>query len=419
VDVEQVEWPDACLGVQLRGQVCAEVLTPGYRVTLEVQGQQYVYHTDQAGSQALLAAEPGEPLENPPVAWQGKDDDGSCQVALIASQVVNYGACEGALAFGALAGEQRVRELDGFVARFAPFDAETPAGSIQLAGQGLVTATPAQQRMLAEWAQQVFQEARSGRTGAAWGLAIAYHIEGGLVGFCEDVYIHTTGEAYAVSCRNEQVGEIGRTRLVDSQLSELYRWLDGYQNFEMLSEGPYPPDALRVSLIFAGNGAAQVDQHEQAGMEALAMQVLTQLSTPANPDDLAMAEKALRGYLQALNREDYAGAVALFGGSYDLLVEANPSIPADDPLSLFTNACTINGYECDLEIRNIVSADQLNLNRFRFSLELQNPDGSLYALGPCCGGDPEDFPPHTQFEFYVVKLDDGRFLVEDLPVYGG
>jgi hypothetical protein len=49
VEFEQVEWPDACLGVPQEGQACAQVITPGFRVTLEVNGQQYELRSDQEG----------------------------------------------------------------------------------------------------------------------------------------------------------------------------------------------------------------------------------------------------------------------------------------------------------------------------------------------------------------------------------
>jgi hypothetical protein len=34
VSYEEVEWPDSCLGVQVEGIMCAQVITPGYRVIL-------------------------------------------------------------------------------------------------------------------------------------------------------------------------------------------------------------------------------------------------------------------------------------------------------------------------------------------------------------------------------------------------
>lgn len=49
VEVEQMDWPDACLGLANEGEVCAQVITPGFRVVFEVGGQQYVFRTDREG----------------------------------------------------------------------------------------------------------------------------------------------------------------------------------------------------------------------------------------------------------------------------------------------------------------------------------------------------------------------------------
>jgi hypothetical protein len=50
VDLTMGEWPDACLGVSLPGVTCAEVATAGYVFTLEAEGMQYEYHTNQDAS---------------------------------------------------------------------------------------------------------------------------------------------------------------------------------------------------------------------------------------------------------------------------------------------------------------------------------------------------------------------------------
>jgi len=55
IAVEEVQWPDGCLGVRTPGVFCTQVIVPGYRVTLEGDGQRYVYHTDQEGRQVVLA----------------------------------------------------------------------------------------------------------------------------------------------------------------------------------------------------------------------------------------------------------------------------------------------------------------------------------------------------------------------------
>lgn len=54
---EEVTWPDTSLGNPEPGRVYAQVLTPGYRVMLEAQGQRYEYHTDRGTRVTLM--EPG------------------------------------------------------------------------------------------------------------------------------------------------------------------------------------------------------------------------------------------------------------------------------------------------------------------------------------------------------------------------
>lgn len=58
VEFEAVEWSDASLGCPQPGQMYAQVVTPGYRVVLEADGQTYEYHTDR-GNTAV-------PCEKPP-----------------------------------------------------------------------------------------------------------------------------------------------------------------------------------------------------------------------------------------------------------------------------------------------------------------------------------------------------------------
>jgi hypothetical protein len=72
VSVEPVQWSDASLGCPQPGMMYAQMITPGYRVVLEAEGQQYTYHTDtvrfavlcedesEASGAAGGAAPPGE-----------------------------------------------------------------------------------------------------------------------------------------------------------------------------------------------------------------------------------------------------------------------------------------------------------------------------------------------------------------------
>lgn len=47
VRVEAVDWPDGCLGCAKAGEFCTEAIVPGYRVVLEVGGQEYEYRADR------------------------------------------------------------------------------------------------------------------------------------------------------------------------------------------------------------------------------------------------------------------------------------------------------------------------------------------------------------------------------------
>jgi hypothetical protein len=46
VGLESVDWPDAALGVPEEGVLYAQMITPGYRVTLRAGGRTLEYHTD-------------------------------------------------------------------------------------------------------------------------------------------------------------------------------------------------------------------------------------------------------------------------------------------------------------------------------------------------------------------------------------
>ncbi len=52
-------------------------------------------------------------------------------------------------------------------------------------------------------------------------------------------------------------------------------------------------------------------------------------------------------------------------------------------------------------------------NEFVFTIEFKLNDGSLFLLGPCCGGGD----PILQFTYHVIRTTDGKFLVMDLPVH--
>lgn len=275
VSAEPVEWPDSCLGVQTQGVMCLQVITPGYRVVLEAEGEQYVFHTDQEGRSVVRAGGPASALEDAVIEWS-RTVEGMCQAATIAGNGVAFGPCDEPATAGELAFAERAEDLAYFVNQFASFEAETPAGTVAFSGQGDVTASPAEQRMIAEWAQLAAMEAAAGRSGASWGLIFAWHREGGIAGFCEDVAVYVTGVAYATSCAGNEPQDLGRVRLDADQLAAAFNWVDTLQPFEYEHKDPATADAMTIRIVFTGAGSAEATEQERQAIETLATDVLAQ-----------------------------------------------------------------------------------------------------------------------------------------------
>jgi hypothetical protein len=49
VSVQAMDWPDTSLGCPQPGMFYAQVITPGYRIVLSAEGDQFEYHADKRG----------------------------------------------------------------------------------------------------------------------------------------------------------------------------------------------------------------------------------------------------------------------------------------------------------------------------------------------------------------------------------
>ena len=277
ISVEKVDWPDGCLGVSIEGLMCIQVITPGYRVVLEVEGRRYEYHTDESGNNVMLAAAPEPEIEEIAVVWTQPAP--VCQTAIIGKQLVAFGACQGALATGPLLPEMnRPDELAGFVETYAAFEAGTPAGQVKFTGRGSAVATAAEQRMIAEWARLVQLEASVGRSGASYGLALAWRREGGVAGFCDEIALFVTGQAFASSCKSDPPREVGRGRLTAAQLEQVYAWVDALQAYSLEQTDPASADALTIRLVFSGAGTREATETEKQAIQEFAAQMFAEMS---------------------------------------------------------------------------------------------------------------------------------------------
>jgi hypothetical protein len=124
------------------------------------------------------------------------------------------------------------------------------------------------------------------------------------------------------------------------------------------------------------------------------------------------AQSALLQFSQALNRGDYITGAKLYGGDTQILQDWNPDIQNDLPAWL-ERACTQNGLVCLLP-RSLTYTGLDEDGNLQFLVEYNNPDGSLFRQGPCCG--EETGPVFTSFLVRAKKQDD-LWLVLDLPPY--
>ncbi len=57
IQADPMEFSDSCLGLGGPEELCAQVITPGWIVVVDVQGETYVAHTDELGQQVRLAGD--------------------------------------------------------------------------------------------------------------------------------------------------------------------------------------------------------------------------------------------------------------------------------------------------------------------------------------------------------------------------
>jgi dipeptidyl aminopeptidase/acylaminoacyl peptidase len=138
----------------------------------------------------------------------------------------------------------------------------------------------------------------------------------------------------------------------------------------------------------------------------------TTTPVPPSPDDWKKAQQTLLTYFDDLHAGQYEQAVQLYGGSYLELMASEPIRNPHDHAGFFEHACQ-SLLRCCLRVKSIQLKDQTS-DEFRFTLEFLNDDGSLFVLGPCCGGNGDS---QSQFPFRVTLTREGKFLVMDLPVY--
>lgn len=264
ISAEEVMWNDSCLGVNQRGMMCMQVITPGYRVVIEAGGKQMVYHTDDAGGKIIEAGAPQPTTLAPAIIWE-QTESGICTRAEIGFLVVKYGPCGGTLKQVKLSPE-RAKELAELADVYSSFEAGSRAGVLTFEGSGRRDPSAEEQRAIAEWARALRQSVAEGDEAVQ--PVFSWSREGGIAGFCDEVTISLSGWVYSSNCKNSGQ-EPTVFRLNEEQLQALYEWNDTYAPFTLDQSDPAGvTDGMKVKLTFNGGGQKQAAKSEQEAMMA-------------------------------------------------------------------------------------------------------------------------------------------------------
>lgn len=241
VSAEPVEWNDACLGVTGPDEMCAQVITPGYRVVVEAGGEQHTYHTDSSGSSLRLAPAQQAAADKPIPALDfdltyngplelGSSDTSRCAQMTIASGEVRLVECGGEETALPLP-EGLASTLDDLRGRLGSFTYETDSEQVTFQGSG-ESAGPEWQRAVLAWARITRAELASGQTSAAARTALSWNL--GLVtdtpGVCAHLTVLDYGYAYAEqrNCENGDLVSSVEGWLEQAEMEQFDGWLYNY-----------------------------------------------------------------------------------------------------------------------------------------------------------------------------------------------
>jgi hypothetical protein len=199
---------------------------------------------------------------------------------------------DGGLALGPVGGPltrflfaspERVGDLRSLLQTYKPFQARTPEGELAFRGRGPAVPGPVDRRMILEWVRQVAAEASGGRTGAAYGLVLAWH-RGAGPGNCDDLSVFLTGEARTSSCPSH---EPVSGRLAPGPLGQLYGWFDRLKPLQVSGSMTEGRSESSTRMIFAGHGLEAASPADVQALQAFATTLQRELTVrrggPAPP----------------------------------------------------------------------------------------------------------------------------------------
>jgi hypothetical protein len=141
-------------------------------------------------------------------------------------------------------------------------------------------------------------------------LALSWHREGGLAGFCEDLVIDQMGDVQTMSCKSGAPQNTGQMRLNDGQLQQLESWLSRLGPFQIDQADNATADALTVKLSFGGLGTQPATETDQQEIVAFAATVYPQVSGDQASGAMSEPDQVVKDFL-ATRQIEPSGASSL------------------------------------------------------------------------------------------------------------
>lgn len=276
ISYDEVQWNNSCLGVELPDMMCLQVITPGYRIIVQVNGKPLEYHTDLSGKRVVQALSARPSTMRPVISWS--ESGTVCKKVSIDTRTINASLCDEPISSPQPISPGRISAVLHYITTYAPFTASTAVGEVTFNGSRDTVAAASEQRMIAEFARLLYEEATSGNTTSVGEIALRWHREGGIAGFCDDVIVSIYGEVSISSCKGGSARALGMQRLAYDELDQLYKWVDTYISFGTTPPSVTKPDELIYTLEFFGRGTQEVSSGSTADMEQFGELLLRSLT---------------------------------------------------------------------------------------------------------------------------------------------
>lgn len=112
---------------------------------------------------------------------------------------------------------------------------------------------------------------------------------------------------------------------------------------------------------------------------------------------------------------NYSEAATYYGGSYDTLLDMNPTVDPLDSTTLWKQACQYNGFQC-LQLATLDYIYRKGDTYF-FNATFYKADGTLFTQNACCGDQAPGITSQSIYVIQVKQITPGRYAVLTMPIY--